>query len=357
MIQTKNIILLLGLIGLFCNCEREDRFYRPRVPQKLSALAIIDADDTLRYIRFEKTFQVEYPEDLTDSLRDLSFTISDSKGVIISFYSDGPLKSPYTYIIPDSIEFLSGETYFFRAKEKDCPEIYSEITAPEPPSGLALISLEREILRGFVNECHRTNISAWVDKFNITFHNDISGSSCFVVLIESYGAIPKEKWYWFRIEGDIMPRVLEVDLFDYYTRFSVMKSDAHGFISMFPGLSSYIMDPCNEYMLIEKPAPAYYIDGRKAQDKSIRIVLTNQSNNGVSVPTIPITYRIRLLSVSQEMYQFIKNLYTYERNLDDPFAEPVYFKGNVEGGYGVFAICRSIEINIEAPPPIWLHIE
>jgi len=74
-------LLVLCVLALcVLTCESDDRFYRPRVPQKLSALAIINADDTLRYIRFEKTLQVEYPEDLTDSLRDLSFTLADSKG-------------------------------------------------------------------------------------------------------------------------------------------------------------------------------------------------------------------------------------------------------------------------------------
>ncbi|MCJ7449869.1 MAG: hypothetical protein MUO72_19510 [Bacteroidales bacterium] len=120
------------------------------MPKKLSALGIIDADDTTEYIVFEKSFQVEYPEDITDSLRDLSFTISNSSGVLYSFQADQPLENQFLFQIPESITFITGEKYFFQAKERDCPEISSEITVPEPPLGLNLLSIEKEIVMNYM---------------------------------------------------------------------------------------------------------------------------------------------------------------------------------------------------------------
>ncbi len=89
-----------------------------------------------------------------------------------------------------------------------------------------------------------------------------------------------------------------------------MKSETQGFISIFPGYKSFKTDPCNGYHLTEKSAPAYYIDGSKIPKRTFCITLTNQFMDGVSVPQEPITYRIRLLSIPEEMYLMMKSLYT-----------------------------------------------
>ena len=82
-----SIGLIILLAGSIFQCETKERFYRPDVPQQLSAVGIFDIDDTTiydavypwplyrdtiifaRYISFEKSFQSEYTEEVNDSLR------------------------------------------------------------------------------------------------------------------------------------------------------------------------------------------------------------------------------------------------------------------------------------------------
>jgi hypothetical protein len=334
----KLLVLSVLSLGLF-QCESDDRFYRPRVPQKLSALAIINADDTLRYILFEKTVQVEYPEDLTDSLRDLSFTISDSKGLIHSFHSDVPLENKFKYRIPDSIEFITGEKYFFWAKERDLPEISSETTVPETPSGLSLKSIHKEFIFDFPDYIIGLDDESWgwTDIINISFDNDKSNYSFNTIIVKSdgYGGFPNFNYGSF-------PYIRSG-----YPDFAVRKSDAPGFLAPFPGLSKLVFDHFKKSK-VEIPAEMHFIESKIISGGSCNIELVVQTYNYVSLPAKPFTLWVQLLSIPQEMYSSVKNLYTYERNNNDPFSEPVYFHGNIIGGHGIFAVCRSIEIRFDA---------
>jgi hypothetical protein len=329
-------ITILVLV-LLTGCESDERYYRPNLPEKLSALGIIDADDTARYIIFEKSFQVEYPDEKADSLRELSFTISNSSEVLYSFQADHSLENKFLVRIPDSLTFLTGEKYFFHAKERDCPEISSEITVPEPPSGLKLLAISYEIVTNQVTECHKVGFDPILDIISLSFDNNKSNRSYYALLVESYGTIPSVYWEWFTFGKS-------------YIEFVVRESDAPGFVTMFPGLIRYNTDPCDDYKLIENPAHAYYVECSKKQDNKSTLVLTSLFLDGISVPAYPYYYRIRLLSIPEELYLFEKSLYTYERNAGNPFSEPVYLKGNIKGGYGMFAICRSIELQVDAPP-------
>jgi hypothetical protein len=50
------------------------------------------------------------------------------------------------------------------------------------------------------------------------------------------------------------------------------------------------------------------------------------------------------MSIPKELYLFEKSQFTYNQVSNDPFAEPANLKGNIKGGNGVFAICRSREL-------------
>ncbi|MGF1587162.1 MAG: DUF4249 family protein [Bacteroidales bacterium] len=338
----KQILKLLVLCALslgLLQCGSDDRFYRPRVPQKLSALAIINADDTLRYILFEKTVQIEYPEDLTDSLRDLSFTISDSKGVIHSFHSDVPLENKFNYRIPDSIEFMTGEKYFFWAKERDLPEISSETTVPETPSGLSLKSIHKEFIFDFPDYLIGLDDDSWgwTDIISLSFDNDKSNYSFNTIMVKSdgFGGFPQLNYG----STSVVRRG--------YPDFALRKSDAPGFLAPFPGLPRLKLDPLKKTE-VEIPAEMYFIESKMISGESCNIELVVQTYNYISLPARPFTLWVQLLSIPEEMYSSVKNLYTYERNYDDPFSEPVYYKGNIVGGHGIFAVCRSIEIRFDA---------
>ena len=338
--QIINLLVLCSFSLGLLQCESDDRFYRPRVPQKLSALAIINADDTLRYIRFEKTLQVEYPEDLTDSLRDLSFTISDSKGVIHSFQSDEPLENKFKYRIPDSIEFMTGKKYFFWAKERDLPEISSETTVPEAPSGLSLISIHKEFIFDFPDYLIGLDDDSWgwTDVISISFDNDISNNSFNTIMVKSDGYGGFMHLPYGSPNAYFSSR---------YPDFAVRKSDAPGFLAPFPGLERVKLDPFKRKAVLI-PAEMYFIESRKTPVGICNIELVAQSFNYISLPAWPSTLWVQLLSIPEEMYSSVKNLYTYERNYNDPFSEPVYYKGNIVGGHGIFAVCRSIEIKFDA---------
>ena len=47
---------------------------------------------------------------------------------------------------------------------------------------------------------------------------------------------------------------------------------------------------------------------------------------------------------------FEKSLDTYGKISRDPFAEPIYINGNIKGGNGIFALCRSRELKITFSP-------
>jgi len=323
---------------LLIRCESNDRYYRPNLPESLCCIGIIEADDTTRYIIFEKSFQFEYPEETADSLRELSFTISNSSGVLYSFQADYALKNKSLLRLPDSLIFTSREKYYFRAKERDCPEITSEITVPDPPSGLELLAISKEIVTDYVIKCHEVadDHKVWLDVINISFNNK-SKDSYYALMVESFGFNDICQW----IIGNIT---------ESYMEFALRQSDTQGFFSMFPGLVRYTFDRCDDCKLVTNPAHAYYMKTNKSPGDKSTLVLTIQSNDVKTIPALPVYYRIRLLAIPEEMYLFKKSLYTYERNIGDPFSEPVYIKSNIKGGYGMFAICRTIELQVAAPP-------
>ena len=50
------------------------------------------------------------------------------------------------------------------------------------------------------------------------------------------------------------------------------------------------------------------------------------------------------MSISKETYLFYKSLYTFNTQKDDPFSELVNINGNIVGGNGIIALCRSREL-------------
>jgi hypothetical protein len=50
------------------------------------------------------------------------------------------------------------------------------------------------------------------------------------------------------------------------------------------------------------------------------------------------------MSLPKEAYLFYKSLYTYKMERDDPFGELININGNVVGGNGIIALCRSRDL-------------
>jgi len=329
------ISLTIVIIGFLISCENNDRFYRPDMPEKLCCIGIIDADDTTRCISFEKSYQIEYPDELSDSLRGFSFSIFSSFGdEIFSYSSDATIKELRNFKIPDSVEFLPGETYSLRAKEDSTPEISAEITVPEPPSELSLVSIKKDTIAvSQFTECRRPfdNIIKQAI-INISFYSN--SKSYYALLLEGTGinySLPD-------ISG--------------FVDFSIKESNIPGFFAVLHGLKmDHQICINNRLLLNETPVYAYFINGSKASGNKSDITLSVKFHDGYSLFDFFTSFRIKLLSIPEELYLFEKSLYTCDKVLEDPFSEPVYLNGNIKGGNGVFAICRSTDISIILPFP------
>jgi hypothetical protein len=342
--------LIISLLILFSQCESKERFYRPNLPEKLCSVGIIDADDTTvysaplpeflatknitRYISFEKSFQTEYPEDINDSLREFSFKISTENEDLFEYHSNQTINN-LELRIPDSIKFESGEKYFLQASEKETPDISADMTVPVPPPDLSLLSINKEITTLAEPEsCVGTTTvkSAVIDFF---FENN-NQTSYYVILLEGTGSNVSSSfpsWGSFLLD------------------FTIWESNATGFFAIMQGLKMYQVT-CKDIFVSynQFPVNAFFIDGSKIPDKKCIIKMSTQFNDGRSVFEFIKSFRIKLLSIPEELYLFEKSLYTYNKVSDDPFSEPVYLNGNIKGGNGVFAICRSTELIINLRP-------
>ena len=320
---------------LLIHCESNERFYRPNLPEKLCTIGIIDADDTIRYISIEKSYQVEYLEEVNDSLRDLSFTISSSNKELFYYHSDQTIKNLLGFKIPDSIEFNSGETYTLGAKEKGTPEISAEITVPEPPSMPTLISINKEIITLFEPEECTEDTIAKSATISFSFTNNAKQNQYYALLMEGSG---------FSLSSSGIPYSGLLD-------FSVRNCNSPGFFSIMHGLNMFHTICQGNRSTVEKsPVFAYFIEGNKISDNECVITLSTQFQDSHSVYDGLKAIRIKLLSIPETLYFFEKSLYTYKQTEGDPFSEPVYLNGNIRGGNGVFAICRSRVLSIKFSP-------
>ena len=331
-------------------CESNQKFYRPNLPEKLCSFGIIDVDDTTiytpgpyalnlrtsaRFISFEKSFQAEYTEEINDSLREFSFSISSSDKELFEFRSDAAIKNLKGIAIPPNIEFRSGEKYYLRATEKSTSEISAEITVPKPPQGLSFISVNRETttLSEPLNCIGTATVKTAVIDFS--FENNNNQKSYYAILVEGKGFSMSSAFFG----GD--PYLLE---------FTVRGCNYPGFLAIIQDLELYrkvCEDKHTTY--IKYPVYAYFIDGSKSLDNKCVIKISTQFNDGRSFFDNIKSFKIKLLSIPEELYLFEKSLYTYGKVNDDPFSEPVYLNGNIKGGNGVFAICRSMDLNIKLP--------
>lgn len=184
------ILLTILLCHILICCEGKERFYRPNLPEMLCSIGIIDADDTTRYISFEKSYQAEYPEEINDSLKEFSFTISSSNNELFSYCSDKTIKNLQSLKIPGSITFNANEKFSLQAKEKSTQNILSEVVVPSPPQGLSLLSISIESTTLSEPEvCTNTSIytSCKSAVFNISFENDKRQEFYFAIQIEGKG--------------------------------------------------------------------------------------------------------------------------------------------------------------------------
>lgn len=343
-------VLITAVFIFLSGCEDVDRFYRPNLPEKLCSIGIIDIDDTVnynsypepfdvrnrsRYISFEKSYQAEYSEELIDSLREFSFSISSSDKELFNFHSDTAIKSILRFELPTGIDFQTGEKYYLHASEKSTPKISAEITVPEAPSKLTLISFNKEItILSEPTECigYSNTKTAVID---FSFENVSWQNLYYAILLEGDGSNLSSAF-------PIVKSQLE---------YSVRDCNTEGFFAVVPGYTMYQWRCIDDRpTMIKVPIYTCFIDGSRIPDNKCIIKISTQFEDERSPFDVIRSLRIRLLSIPEELYLFEKSLYTYGKVAEDPFSEPVYLNGNIKGGNGVFAICRSRELIIEFSP-------
>ncbi len=317
---------------LFVGCENKDRFYRPNLGEKLCCVSFINADDTSRFISFEKSYQLEYPTDGNDSLRNFSFSVSCMKREIFNFINTQPIKNLTRYTLPDSVEFKSGLNYNLVAQEKDSHDISAEITVPEPPNKPNLISVTRE-----TTKLNDPSCVGWengkIAVINITFENNIDQKLYYSLIVEGTG-------FSYRSTGVNRSGFLD---------FSVVESNSPGFFAVVHCINMFHYQ-CSENNLIQSPVSAYFLEGTKILNSSGRVTIAVRFSDNYCVYDVLKSIQIKLLSIPRELYLFEKSLYTYKVTHTDPFTEPIYLNGNIKGGNGIFAICRSRELSVEFSP-------
>jgi hypothetical protein len=327
------VIFLILLLTIVC-CESKERFYRPNLPEKLCSLGIIDLDDTiLRHISFEKSYQEEYSDGNSDSLRKFSFSISNSNGKLFAYQNDTTKKELRDFKIPSNISFNPGEKYFLIAKVDDSQEIKAETIAPDPPPVTKLISFKKQIIeKSGSDNCYGRTRAKYVE-FEISFENNLKNNSYYAVLLEANGG------NWLSDKPDLF--LLDFDL---------IACNTPSFFSNIFGLSTWYWD-CdgkdNSIQIQTLPVSLLLIEGSKIPDNKCVITIATKYNDGHVLLDGVVSFRIKLISIPKQLYFYEKSLYSYNKNKNDPFAEPIYLSGNIRGGFGVFALCRSTDLIID----------
>jgi hypothetical protein len=325
------VVFILFLILSLSGCEGKDRFYPPDLPEILCVSGILSADEISRSIFFEKSFQLEYKNEFYDSIRNLSFSISDI--IMIKYEHNEELSYPrkITMLIPDSIEFLSGEKYILKAEEKGSGEIYSEIVVPESPSGLNVRYVD--YITSYLpppRDCHNPIRSAILD---ISFTTEAGAYYYILINGTNYKYHP----------GDRKCLI----------GYSVLESNSSNFEEILPSMFKNCLRGCfvDGINFPDEKYTVNFFEGNTVPGNQCR--LTIKIDMHVTLFDYDKPINIKLFSIPEELYLFEKSLYLYRRSARDPFSEPVYLNGNIKGGNGIFAVCRSISVPITIP---WMII-
>ena len=353
-----SVITFVALIIL--QCEGREKFYRPDMPEQLCAIGLIDIDDTLNYaicdssikasskkIFFEKSFQSDLSSS-PDSLGGFSFRFSDGKEDLLTYHIDEPILYPEIEI-PADLKAESARKFFFYAGERASPDISAECVVPDLPPELSLVSLKTwfDILDFYTkDECFNLNPSTGIHESTYTrryaeiefaFNNTDPESYYALFLIGS------PKYY----RNDIQGIGLGAPNFMNY---GMTETNTNGFFYTFKGgltiqhycqsLSVYSeRTSCNSDTL-----NAYFFDGSKIPGGKCIIKMSTYWDNIKYIPSFIEYFRVRLMSIAKEAYLFYKSLYTYKMERDDPFGELININGNVVGGNGIIALCRSRDL-------------
>jgi len=354
------ISLIISLTVLILQCESKERFYRPDLPDQICAIGLIDIYDTLNYaicnssikasskkIFFEKSFQSDYSSG-PDYLNDFSFRISDGKEDLFTYHIDEPVQKPEIEITVD-LKAESGRKFYFHAGERDAPDISAECIIPDLPPELTLVSLKTWFDKQdfYPNDgCFNFNTSTVIEESAYTRR--------YVEIEFTFNNTDPESYYAFFLNGS--PKHYRTDILGFglnapnFLNYDIPATNTNGFFQTFIG-GVTIQSYCNYYSNYGRKTDCksdklytYFIDGSKIPGEKCIIKMSTYWDNIKYMPSFIEYFRVRLMAIPKEAYLFYKSLYTYTKQADDPFAELVNINGNVAGGNGIIALCRSRDL-------------
>jgi hypothetical protein len=324
--------LIVILTCFITGCEGSQVFIPRDEPEKLSSVAIIDADFAINSIIFKKSFQPEYPGEISDSLSELSFMLSSADSELFKYSRSGSFRNATPIGIPDNIRFETGKQYFFRASEKSVGPVSSQISVPSLPPDFTVDSIKKIFYDIYTGPLCKSFRNVTAAKLNISIKKTGTDISYLTLLIEGSRS--------------------SVSFNKIYITYSVLNSKIPCFIARIPAFYGTTVPLCNiggKGGSGSDPCPVLFFTMRKGDTEGNRISITVDIRGGKAVYDYTKPVSIRLLSIPEELYNYEKSFYTYLKTMDDPFAEPVYLDSNIKDGYGIFAICRSKEITVSLP--------
>lgn len=328
------IVFFFAVLSI-TNCESDKKYYRPDLPEKLCSIGIINTDDTIRFISFEKSFQIEYSDVQNDSLRDFAFYISDSNRELYKNEFE-TVKNIIGFKLPDTLTFKEGSTYFLHANAKDLPEILAECTVPASPEKPVLDSYETETI--LLSEPMPCTYLTDNRSIQLSFTFESQRNSYYAILVKGSG---------FSLRSEIFGIVSSI------LDFTVRDCNSPGFSAVLYG---YYKDNwiCDDYFLKRAKSPvfAYFLDGNMIPDQTCFVKISSSYHDGYCIIDLLKSITVTVLSIPKDLFYFEKSLYTYKQSSQDPFSEPIYLNGNIKNGNGVFSICKSSDLQINFNPGI-----
>lgn len=320
------LVVLLSLSILFLShCQGDLIFVPPDFPEKLCVVGIIDADDTTRAIIFEKSYQSSYIGEISDSLRGLHFSLSTETERIIDYKFTSVQPRITKWIMPDDVLFESNTKYSLHAIEQGAGEIFSELVVPSPPiefSAQHVGSVNSFLPHPF--ECYNPISSALI---NVRFK-------------------PSSNYYYMLMVDNTYIHYGKAT--NTYVGYSVIESNCISFsTTLSPEFKRQELYECfrSRPLIIPTTQCEFnFFDTQKLEGSECIFTIKIDIHQDLFDSSRPI--RIRLSSIPEELYDYQKSIHTFRSSSLDPFSEPVFLKGNIIGGYGIFAIYRSTQISL-----------
>ena len=316
---------LLVLLLLFDSCQGLTDFIPPDFEEKLCVNAVINNGRDQNKIIVEKTYQNEYPSEVKASLEDLSVIISSESGVVFEYFNPKSENRIDTIRLPADMEFIPDQKYTLIISEKKSESITSEIVMPHSPSNPE-ISIEGMVQTFLppLQECHNPVTSIVL---SVNFRSD------------------EDQFYYLDIEGYMNPYYN--DTLRYLIDYDIIESNTSYFRAFIHGFMSFGFRICRSDFLI--PAHIYqpcFFDSKTIPGNACNFKIKIDIN---TLYDFTRQIRVTLNSIPKDLYTYEKSYHTYLETLFDPFSEPVYIRGNIKGGYGIFAICGGSQTSLILP--------